>query len=30
MAFDTLGRPTNKSVDNVNIFKLRPGQMMFI
>lgn len=28
MAFDTLGRPTNKSVDNVNIFKLRPGQIV--
>ena len=28
MAFDTLGRPTNKAVDNVNVFKYRPGQIV--
>lgn len=28
MAFDTLGRPTNKAVDNVNVFKFRPGQIV--
>ena len=28
MAFDTLGRATNKPIDNVNIFKYRPVQIV--